>query len=289
MLRFWLVVCAYGSTTLFLPGALDTASAQVLKCRAKQTNASTLIQPRAELADRWMLYLKNSEQTSFSRTHLLSVLAFGAATVAWSVGLATHSDPHNWDSVGSSGPGLAAATALSLGFTLASLSTQNSRIVAAIDNVGGAFEFAMGSAVLTLATHETCDLDCGLVLSSDTLAAVGSAVVGLIIQGAYPPIYVSDHYSRYTRLTDPEQRYAYALDLMRRQESRKRTAGQISLVYSVALGAAYVFAATQTKELSDKLIMGLSGGALALSALVSLLMNIWETTPSERLLANLPP
>lgn len=248
-----------------------------------QTRATS---QRVAVADAWMLHLAHDEARSFGRTRLLGSLAFGAASVAWGIGMAINRDTRG---VVSPGAGIVLAATLSVGLTVANLAVEDPRAVATLHGLGAAAEFAMGSAALTLLTHDECGRQCGLVLSSDTLAAFGSALVGLLIQVAYPPVFVSEHYASYARLPRTEQRFDYALDLLQRREAQKRRAGQISLVYAIALGLAYGLAATQAQDLGDQLILGLSGAALAISEAVTFVMNASETPPSERLLASSSP
>ena len=238
------------------------------------------------VADAWMARLVHDEQQAFVLQRWSAGIGFSMAAVGWGIGLALRQRAEQ--SV-LSGALMSGALAVSAGFAAAAFWITDPNTAALVVNLGGIAEFVMASHTLTLLTNSGCRDDCFLMLSADSTTAVGSVIVGLLTYALYPPLRVSAHYAAYTHLPRTQARPEFALRLLEEREWRQRRADDINLVYALAFSVGYAVAATQASTTSGRIVLGASGGALALYQSISYLLARLADKPSEQLRANLMP
>jgi hypothetical protein len=274
-----LVVIAWLAAVIW---SCDTADVACAQPRLDEAGSISIA-----VSDAWMAHLVREEHRALVQQRWFAGGGFSLAAVGWGVGLTLRQRSGHQSPL--SGVLLSGAIAASAGFAAASLWITDPNTAALVVNLGGVAEFVMASHALTLLTNRGCQDDCFLQLSADSTTALGSALVALLTYAFYRPVRVSAHYAAYTRLPRTSARAAFALRLLEEQEWRQRRTDDISLVYALAFSVAYGIAATQARTTSGRIVLGASGGALALYQSISYLLALLSDKPSERLRANLMP
>jgi hypothetical protein len=178
---------------------------------------------------------------------------------------------------------------VSLGWTFASLLTSDVYAARAVGAWSIVTEFVMaGVALAVVANAEGCDRNCPHLLGAFMTSTWVNALALASLELFAPPIFVSKHYAYYRTLPDAD-RARYAIDLLVAQEARMRTQQFVGFG-AATVGALGYGAVALTADTRDARVGFVALAAVSFTAAaVTLVVNLLERRPSEKLLAGEPP
>ncbi|MET0389737.1 MAG: hypothetical protein ABW321_27440 [Polyangiales bacterium] len=244
----------------------------------------TLGAATVDTADAWMLHLDRSEQSGIATMQVLNAVGFGLTAVGWGTALALADNPSTSTKITYAG-----SAALAVGLTATSLMIEDPDWANMVSSLGWLAHVGILADAYTLNTHDPCRSDCKRIFATDTAATVAAALYLVVMQLVNPPVWVSKHYAAYQRLPLNEQRVKFSLALLREQERRAEITNYSSLIFALALAAAYTVGAVQAESSGTRTYLGVTAATIAGIQGIIFVSNLFSSRPSVKLFAGQQP
>jgi hypothetical protein len=246
---------------------------------------AALDSPAVKLSDAWMKYLDLEESKQLRAERPYSIGFPIVAAGIWTA-LAVYYQLNQNDAPGTLA--MSGAAVANIGLLIVQLNNPDLYDTHAFDGWTRAANFLMAGVALSfVAAGDNCDRDCSFLAGTMGGAFALQALTFAAFQIFAPPVHVSQHYEEYrARLTQDKPQFA--LDVMRANESRARSA-QYGTAASLAItGITAVVLATQLDRTTAQQMMASAGVVAFLGGLWSFL-RAGGDLPSERMAAGQYP